>query len=328
MKKRAFFLISLLTILFVPVFAFGQNIRVLILDKRFPLLPDNDTALKQIGNIKGELLLRGINYRGRIEVWKGKKGLYVINELPLEEYVKSVVYSETTDDWQYEALKVQAVIVRTYAVRQIMKNRDSLYHLSSSTLHQIYRGNHRDELIEKAVDDTRGLILTYKGEPIEALYHSTCGGMTEYAEEVFSKSLPYLKPVKNDCSISPYWRWRKRIDKREIERALKLENILDLEIAGFTKSGRVKTVRVITENNPIVISAKDLRRSLGWKRLPSTWFDLTRKGETFVFDGRGYGHGVGLCQWGALEMAQKGKNFRYILSYYYPGTRLERYHED
>ncbi len=321
-------IVFLLLMLILPVVSYPQNIRVLILDKRFPVLPDNEKSLKQIGNIKGELLLRGINYKGKIEVWKGQKGLYVINELPLEEYVKSVVYSETTDDWPLEALKVQAIVARTYAVRQIMKNRDKLYHLSSSTLHQLYRGNQKDRLIEQAVNETKGLIVTYKGKPIEALYHSTCGGRTEYAEEVFSKKEPYLRSVKNDCSISPYWRWRKRIGKREIERALKIENLKDLKIVSHTKSGRVKELKIITESRTLEITAKDLRRILGWKHLPSTWFKISKEGNSFVFDGRGYGHGVGLCQWGALEMALKGYDFKYILGYYYPGTKIERYHED
>lgn len=326
MIKR--WVVLFLLFLFLPVVSYSQNIRVLILDKRFPALPDNEKHLKQIGNIKGELLLRGINYRGKIEVWKGDNGIYVINELPIEEYVKSVVYSETTDDWPLEALKVQAVVARTYAVRQIIKNKNRLYHLSSSTLHQLYRGNQKDRLIEQAVNETKGLIVTYKGEPIEALYHSTCGGRTEYAEEVFSKKEPYLRPVKNDCSISPYWRWRKHISKKEIERALRIENLKDIKIISHTKSGRVKELNIITDSRTLQINAKDLRRSLGWKHLPSTWFSLTKEGNTFVFDGRGYGHGVGLCQWGALEMAIKGRTYKYILSYYYPGTKIERYHED
>ncbi len=318
----------ILLILFLPVVSYSQNIRVLILDKRFPVIPDNETSLRQIGNIKGELLLKGINYKGKIEVWKGQKGLYVINELPLEEYVKSVVYSETTDDWPLEALKVQAIVARTYAVRQIMKNKNRLYHLSSSTLHQLYKGSQKDKLIEQAVNETKGLIVTYNGEPIEALYHSTCGGRTEYAEEVFSKKEPYLRSVKNDCSISPYWRWRKRISKREIEKALRIENLKDMEIVSYTKSGRVKELRIITGTKILEISAKDLRRTLGWKHLPSTWFKISKEGNSFVFDGRGYGHGVGLCQWGALEMALKGYDYKYILGYYYPGTKIERYHEN
>ncbi len=318
----------LLIVLFVPSVCYSQEIRILILDKRFPLLPDNDKGLKRIGNIKGELLLKGIAYRGKIEVWKGKKGLYIINQLPLEEYVKNVVYSETTEDWAFEALKVQAVIARTYAVKQMLRNKDRLYHLTSSTIHQLYYGDSRDERIERAVEETRGQILTYKGQPIEALYHSTCGGKTEYAEEVFSQKIAYLRPVKNDCSLSPYWKWRKRHSLQEIEKALNIEGIKDIQISSYTKSGRVKELKVITKDKTLYILAKDFRRALGWKALPSTWFKLTRKGDIFIFDGRGYGHGVGLCQWGAEEMAEQGLDYKYILSYYYPGTKLVVYHED
>ena len=325
MRKLIYLLIF---IMFIPSISHAQEIRILILDKRFPILPDEDKGLKKIGNINGELLLKGVAYRGKIEVWKGNKGLYIINQLPLEEYVKNVVYSETTEDWAYEALKVQAVIARTYAVKQMLRNRGKLYHLTSSTIHQLYYGDYRDERIEKAVEETKGQILTYKGEPIEALYHSTCGGKTEYAEEVFSQKIAYLRPVKNDCSLSPYWRWRKRHSLREIQKALKIKNIKDIQIASHTKSGRVKELKIITDKKVLYMLAKDFRRSLGWKAIPSTWFEIKRVKDVFVFDGRGYGHGVGLCQWGAEEMAEQGFDYKYILNYYYPDTKLIVYNED
>ena len=299
--------------------AHARDIRVLILDKRFSTTPDTETTIKKIGNFKGELLVSGVRYLGNIEIWKGEKGLYLINEVPLEDYVRSVVLSEVADGWEMEALKAQAVIVRTYAVKYMQKGTNRLYHLTSSTLHQLYRGDNSDSGVSYAVMQTRGEILTYNGEPIEAFYHSTCGGKTEFAEEVFGRAYPYLKSVSSDCSISSYWIWQRRLSSRKIEKKLGLSGLKDIRITSYTKSGRVKELTFITENGTRVIPSKDLRRFLGWKTLPSTWFSLRKKGNTFIFDGKGYGHGVGLCQWGAQQMAKNGDR---------KSTRLNSSHTD
>jgi stage II sporulation protein D len=300
--------------------AHAGDIRVLILNKRFSTIPGTETTIKKIGNFKGELLVSGVRYLGNIEIWKGEKGLYLINELPIEDYVRGVVLSEVADGWEMEALKTQAVIARTYAVKHIQKGTNRLYNLTSSTLNQLYRGDNSDSRVSSAVMQTRGEILTYNGEPIEAFYHSTCGGKTELPEEVFGKAYPYLKSVSSDCSLSSYWVWQRRFSIRKIEKKLGLSGLKNIRISSYTKTGRTKALTFITEKGTKVILSKDLRRLMGWKTLPSTWFTLRRKGNTFILNGRGYGHGVGLCQWGAQQMAKDGKNYKEILSFYYPGT--------
>ncbi len=330
---RPLLLLCLLSlIVLLPASAAGKEIRVLILDERFPELPDQEQKIERIGNIRGELLVSGVRYRGHIEVWKGKRGLYLINELPLEDYIRSVVISEVAEDWAMEALKAQAVLARTYALKHLDKNNGQLYDLTSSTLHQLYRGDNFDTRVAYAVMKTEGEVLTYEGDLIEAFYHSTCGGRTELPEEVFGKSYPYLKSVSSDCSNSPYWFWQRRITKRELEKALGLSGISTLKITSLTRTGRVKEVTITHSKGKTVFLAKDLRRLIGWKKLPSTWFSV--KADTgmessgaFIFDGRGYGHGVGLCQWGAEKMAEEGKTYREILSYYYPGAVITL-HED
>ncbi len=302
-----------------------DQIKVLILDKKTPLLPDKNENLKKIGSLKGKLLVRGIHYAGDIEVYKGTTGIYMINRLPVEEYVKSVVMAEVAGGWDYEALKAQAVIVRTYAINHILKNSDSLYHLTSSTLHQMYKGNYFNDSVSKAVDDTNGEILTYDGKPIISYYHSTSGGKTELPEEVFGKSYPYLKSVKNDCTLSPLNIWERKIPFREIERALYLPSIRKIAIYSYTKTGRVKILKIKTSGSETYIEAKELRRFLGWKKVPSTLFTLKTIKDTLILSGRGYGHGVGLCQWGTLKMARDGKLYREILAYYYPNTFIHLY---
>jgi stage II sporulation protein D len=266
-----------------------------------------------------------VSYSGDIEVWKGKSGLYLINEVPLEAYVEGVVKAETGKDWAMEALKAQAVVVRTYAVFQKLKNSDRKFHVTSTVLHQLYKGLNSDTVVSSAVRQTKGEILTYNGSPIEAFYHSTCGGRTEEPQEVFGKSYPYLKSVRASCKLSPYSIWARKIPLAEIEQAIGVKGIKDIKIKSYTATGRVKELAFISNPDNKIIKATELRKSLGWKRLPSTNFTLRIEKDSVFLEGKGYGHGVGLCQWSALEMAKQGKTYKEILSYFYPGTTIETY---
>jgi stage II sporulation protein D len=304
------------------------KIKVLVLDELHPLIPEKNERLAKVGSTKGDLLMNGTHYTGDIEVWKGDKGLYLINELPLEDYVESVVASEVGANWEIEALKTQAVISRTYAVQKMKVNSGSQYDLTSSVLHQVYKGNNAPIQVTYAVKETAGEILTYDGKPIEAFYHSTSGGMTEEAEEVFGKRYPYLKPVQAPCDQSPYFVWEKKIPLPEIEKALGLKAITNITVPTLTSTGRAKELSIDTERGTTVLKATEFRKSLGWSRLPSTNFRLTMDKEAVTFEGKGYGHGVGLCQWSALQMAKEGRNYREILSYFYPGTEIRIYEGD
>ena len=303
----------------------SQNIRVLILSDSAPAIPDRTEKIERLGSVRGDLLVMGTRYSGNIDVWKGTSGLYIINELPLEDYIKDVVVAEVSADWDIEALKAQAVVSRTYALYQKKANSGSVYHIASSVLNQVYRGNNPDARVARAVDETRSEILTYRGLPIEAFYHSTCGGKTENPEDVFGKSYPYLKSVESTCDISPYSVWEKQIEPREIEKALKLRGIRDIVIKSRTSSGRVKELRITTSSGSSSMSAPDFRKALGWSRLPSTNFSVQKDDGSFLFEGKGYGHGVGLCQWCALKMAREGKTYKEILSHFYPGATITLY---
>lgn len=300
------------------------TIRVLLVDGKNTKLPIKDEKIERFGNAKGEVLLSGLKYSGSIEVWKGNNGLYIINEIPIEDYIKGVVAGEVGSSWDIEALKAQAVVARTYAIYHKLNSGKMPYHLTSSVLHQVYKGGNIPENIAKAVNDTKGEILTYEGKPIIAYYHSTSGGMTEDPVEVFGKSYPYLKPVETNCELSPYFMWEKRIHVSEIERASNVTGIKEIIIDDLTISNRVRNFRIITESGEHKIPAKELRKSLGWDRLPSTMITNIAKDEDFyIFEGKGYGHGVGMCQWSALDMAKKGMSYREILSKFYPGTVIE-----
>jgi stage II sporulation protein D len=304
------------------------RIKVLILEDSRPTIPDKDEKLVKLGNMQGDLLMTGIHYSGNIEVWKGEKGLYIVNELPLEDYVESVVVAEVGTNWDIEALKVQAVITRTYAVYRKAISKDSRFHLTSSVLHQVYKGNNSHILISYAVRETSGEVLMYNGKPIEALYHSTSGGRTENPEEVFGKNYPYLKSVESNCEISPYWVWEKKIPKEEIEKALGIKNLKDITINARTSTGRAKELTIASESGQMAMKATEFRKLLGWSRLPSTNFSIHPDETAIIFEGKGYGHGVGLCQWSALQMARDGRSYREILSFFYPGTEIRLYEGD
>jgi stage II sporulation protein D len=302
-----------------------ENIKVLIINEIFPKIPEKEENIQKLGSVKGDLLVMGTHYTGTIDVWKGDNSLYIINELPLEDYVKDVVAVEIRPDWEMEALKAQAVISRTYALFQKRKNGNSIYHIASSVIDQVYKGNTPDIRVSNAVEETKGEILTFNNSLIEAFYHSTCGGMTEDPEDVFGKSYPYLKSVESPCDLSPYSKWEKNIDIRDIEEALNLSDIQELSITSYTATQRVKQIEIRTNSGHTTINATDLRKALGWKSLPSTNFSISRVEDSIVFKGKGYGHGVGLCQWGALQMAREGKNYKEILAFYYPGTVIQLY---
>jgi stage II sporulation protein D len=305
------------------------NIRVLLMDNKDLKVPPKDERLTRLGNTSGEVLLSGIKYSGEIEVWKGEKGLYVINDIPLEEYIKGVVAAEVGRSWDMEALKAQAVVARTYALYQRLNSPNGLpYHLTSTVLDQAYKGSNISPNIAKAVDETKGEILTYGGKPIVAFYHSTSGGMTEDASEVFGKTYPYLKPVKTNCELSPYYMWEKIIPVAEIERAFEVQGIREIGMDSHTASGRTREMKITHESGTSTILATDLRKRLGWDRLPSTLITgISMSSGSVIFEGRGYGHGVGMCQWSALQMAKDGKTYRQILMYFYPGATLQLYED-
>jgi len=306
----------------------ARNIKVLILDDVFQNIPAKDEALQKMGKLKGDLLVNGTHYPGNIEIWKGKDSLYLINELPLEEYIKNVVSAEVGQNWDMEALKVQAVISRTYALYQRNKNNtNGNYDLTSSVLHQVYKGSSVDARISYAVMNTEGEVLTYNGNLIEAFYHSTSSGMTEDPMEVFGKSYPYLRPVESSCEVSPYWIWERRIPAEEIEKALDIKGIKGIQIKSYTTTHRVKTVDISHSSGILNLETKELRKLLGWSRLPSTNFTVSPDRGSYIFEGKGYGHGVGLCQWSALQMSKEGMTYRQILDYFYPGTKLEKYED-
>lgn len=320
-----FILIFIFTISFVlQAYAVDKNensyIRVLMGDRR-----PSTNDLEKLRKVSAKTIVSGSTYEGEIEIWKGPDGYFLVNVINLEEYVKGVVAGEVGIHWPEEALKAQAVLARTYAVAHIIQNRTKkFYDVTSSVFHQVYKANERPEEAEKAVKETKGQILTYKGKPIMAFYHACSVEKTEDPKEVFGKEYPYLKPVEVPSTPSPYSLWEKKISFEILEKALSIEKISQVSILSYTSTGRVKEIEFSDGENKKTVKATELRRLLQWNTLPSTMIKSVRIEEDgVVFEGSGFGHGVGMCQWCAFQMAQEGKTYKEILQYFYPETELK-----
>lgn len=300
-------------------------VRVLIGNKK-----PNSNSLQQVKKVKAKAIVDGSKYEGEIEIWKGEEGYFIVNVVTLQDYVKGVVASEVGPQWPLEALKAQAVLARTYVVSHILRNREkNFYDVTSSVFHQVYREDGITPEVEKAVKETEGQILTYNGKPIMAFYHACSVTSTEDPEEVFGSSLPYLKPVKVPLTLSPYTYWEKKIPFSVLERTLSIKNIKEVRILSYTKTERVKELEFIGDNGKKIIKTTELRRLLDWVVLPSTMIKSIKvEKDGVVFEGQGYGHGVGMCQWCAFQMAQEGKNYIEILKYFYPNTEISNLHGD
>lgn len=282
-------------------------------------------------NNEETLYLNGRPFRGKIEVMKEQKALLVVNELPLELYVAGIINNEISSKWPMEAVKAQAVIARTYALYQKKKKGSELYHLEGTVAGQVYSGSQvEDELSFQAVHETLGEALEYNGEIALTVYHSNGGGVTEDAKNVWGKDFPYLKSVKSQFDEdSPNCYWVLIISQQSVESALRGAGYSVYELREITPlyktpSNRITRLRVRGGNGDIEISGEDLRKAVGYEKLKSTMFTLELAGGSFVFKGKGAGHGVGLSQWGAKGMAEKGYSYGDILKHFYPGTKLER----
>lgn len=289
-------------------------------------------------------------YKGALKIISGGKDIKIVNILSVEQYLKGVIPREMPKgkgNEYYEALKAFTICARTYTILKIDENKN-LFDVFADTRDQVYGGSGLEsDAINKIVDDTRGLILTYDDQPAITFYSSTCGGYTEDASNVFKKvDVPYLKGVKDgdspNCSVSPKFTWTEKYDEGTfIQRFVSagyLENdnysFSSVKLNSFFKSGRIneiefnfinnlnqpKSVKLYGNNIRYVIRTADNKAIL-----ESNNFELQKKSNQIIINGRGYGHGVGLCQWGALEQSRDGKTYEEILSFYYPGTKIESY---
>jgi stage II sporulation protein D len=250
-----------------------------------------------------------------------------VRELPLEEYVAGVVSGEMPASFPPEALKAQAVAARSYALTRKIDaqaaNRG--FDIGTGVLHQVW-SEKPSPAARAAAQATAGEVLVSGREPVEAYFHAACGGRTEGGLAALGRDLPYLASVAcGKCGGAPGVAWSVRVPAAELARAAGLPGkATSARVAARTATGRAERVEVAAGGKTASLAAVDLRQRLGFERLPSLAFDVRADGGAFALDGRGRGHGAGLCQWGAAALAREGAGYREILARYYPGTEVVR----
>jgi stage II sporulation protein D (peptidoglycan lytic transglycosylase) len=279
--------------------------------------------------------VNGKGYRGTIEIVPFDKGLLIIDELPLEDYLVGLINCEISSQWPIEAIKAQAVVARSYALFQMEARKNAPYQLESSVLDQVYDGcDIEDSRAARGVKETAGEVLTFDDRIIQAFYHSNCGGHTEASENVWGYPLPYLQGVVcNYCLTSGAVKWEQSISLRKLESQLKssgyqISRLTDLVPGRRNRSGRLSDLVLVSAKGLQTVPATAFRKAIGYSVIKSTNFEVKISGDNVIFTGVGYGHGVGLCQWGAKQRAEDGFDYREILSYYYPGTTLKKLYSE
>jgi stage II sporulation protein D len=249
--------------------------------------------------------------------------------LPLEDYVAAVTGAEMPLRFPAEALKAQAVAARTFALAKKLEAREQAldYDLGATVLSQVYPGaGEIDPRARAAAAATRGEVLVFDRRPILAFFHSACGGRTESGVEALSRDEPYLRSVPcGRCDAAPGVRWKLVLTGAQLGEAAGLHGAATAaRVVRVSPSGRATRIEVQGGGEKVTVDGAELRRRLGYERLPSLAFRLesTRKG--FVFTGQGKGHGAGLCQWGAAGRAKRWEGYAAILARYYPGAELVR----
>ena len=299
---------------------------LLIRDKRFKV-----TGVRIKAGKDATVYVDKKPFRGAIDIVKKENGkLMVINRVGLEDYLYGVLCHEVSHKWPMEALKAQAIAARTFALYQVRQNKIQPYDLRNDIYSQVYGGSDFEKRsTTMAVDATRGKVLTYKGDLLQAYYHAACSGGTENASTLWKVDSPPLRGVPCDfCFGSPHYRWIKDIPLWSLEEKMKaggykIGRIASVAVISKNSSGRVEKLEIRDSNGvSLVLTGKDFRQLMGPNEVRSTKFEASVKWGQLLLDGRGWGHGVGMCQWGAFGQAKQDKKVDEILKHYYPGAEI------
>lgn len=262
-------------------------------------------------------------YRGKVLLMPVENGVTAINYVHIDDYLYSVVGSEMPASWPQEALRSQAVAARSYALYHQHKaaNRGRGFDLGNTQSSQVYKGLQGEaDSTRSAVDATRGKVLTHEGYVIEAVFHSSSGGHTENSEHVWSKAVPYLKGVPDFDHNAPVYSWRAQFSLAEVGERIGYPGTIEaVEVLSRTPQGRANRMTIIGDAGTLTMTGNTFRQKLG---LRSTKFDLAVSPTNISVSGNGFGHGIGMSQWGARGMAEQGHEHDKILTHFYNGTRI------
>jgi stage II sporulation protein D len=291
-----------------------------------------------IGNLKagtaietrlGPIRIGKQEYPDRMEIFREDKKILLVSEVEMEDYVASVVSSELPASWGLEAKKAQAVVARSYTYMR-RSTSTKAYHLDGTVADQVYKGSSTDASSRAAVTATQGQVLSLGGKLVSTFYSSTCAGTTEEPNNVWPgrPSHGVSSVTCGYCANSRSLKWSTHISDKDLLGAArrsghKAKSIDELVVAETHDSGRISSVELKTNRGGVLWSANEFRELLGWDQVRSTLFKLKRRKTGYDISGKGFGHGVGLCQWGAQGMDRKGMDYKEILTHYYPRTQLD-----
>ncbi|MBY0357120.1 MAG: SpoIID/LytB domain-containing protein [Candidatus Obscuribacterales bacterium] len=280
-------------------------------------------------NPEGIFGFNGKFYRGQLfidpKVSDGKT-FTAVNLVNLEDYLLSVVPTEMPANWNSEALKAQAIAARSYALANIGKHIKEGFDVKATTEDQVYSGiASENSTTNSAVAATKGLVMKHRNQVVSAFFHSSAGGFTDLADNVWAKNLTYIKSVPDFDDQSPHFNWKRQFATAEVEERLLKSGINIGALLGVfplsrSDAQRVKYVLISGSLQTLVVSGEEFRNLLA---LPSSLFHVSTQPEKYHLNGRGFGHGLGLSQWGAKYLGDNGYNAAQILSYYYKDISIE-----
>ncbi|MDQ2097011.1 MAG: SpoIID/LytB domain-containing protein [Tychonema bourrellyi B0820] len=293
----------------------------------------NQIWIEPVGN--GYVWIGDRWYRGRTLLIPQKSGLTAVNYVDIEQYLYSVLGAEMSGNWPQEALKAQAVAARSYAIHQRLKSETDIYDVDNTQSSQVYKGLQTESSgTYAAVDATAGQVLTYNSQIILAVFHSASGGHTENVEDVWTEPLPYLRAVPDFDQGAPVYQWKESFTRTQISNKISgVGNVISMKPERTTRHGSVLTMKVVGDGGSRVMSGADLRRVLNLRStrftvIPQYGIFSGRNGDKpptgFEVAGKGFGHAVGMSQWGAYNLARQGYGYQQILLHYYRGTSLAR----
>jgi stage II sporulation protein D len=301
--------------------------------KKFPLVINKDHLI-----IEGsEISVNGKRTPDKIIIATDKGAFDLIGVIPMETYVVGVVAHEMPNGWPLETLKAQAIAARSYAVAVRNERKNKTFHLESTILDQVYATLSEDELklrygkVLEAVKQTEGyVLLNSKQKVLKAYYHADCGGQTASAKDVWNTKDELVSVTDESCPQNPKAQWNLRMEDTEIAGKLKSfappggKKIVSLTAVPQGDSPRISSVEVEWDKGTkTTISAQNFREAIGFFELKSTQFKLQQEGTAWKFEGLGFGHGVGLCQWGSRALGKQGADAKSILHHYYPMAQLK-----
>lgn len=285
-----------------------------------------------VSTLDSEIKFDKSRYGGTFSILLHDNKVDLINSIDIEEYVYSVLRSESWPGWPLEVNKVQAIATRTYVVSKVLEGKRARYkvpyHIKNTNIHQTYQGLHEFYALKKATEETEGVIMSHNREPIVAMFDACCGGIVPgNIEGIDFQKLPYLKRdyACTHCASSSLYSFQadysiKRLQKLLKEQGIEIGHLHDMKVVQKDPAGIVTSVVVSGSAGQATLSKNKVYALC--KKITGFAYDIKKNGSKFIFEGFGYGHHLGLCQWGARSMVRQGWRYRDILRFYYPDVQF------